>query len=231
MEALARLQSNVPLSTRQACASGDAVALVVEQLPPNAAGDYDLLRVTVDAEFDNSMRHRVGVLEAHPRPAAGARVLGTACVPGAVAYYATWHLVSSRELTIGVGIHASIGGADHGLRNFDLEDAEDSASSWITSFGYGQEGLLSPSACVVAEVYGHNRGADAIIQLHDGASALTIGATAEDSWFVPAGGTFHRSLPPRIFTRGLIVARSTNPGTLTPENTGDHFAHARLLVR
>lgn len=182
-------------------------------------------------EFDNEVRHRVGSLFAHPRPRSGARVIGTACIPGARAYLVTWTLDSSRDQSARVSVQQSIGGADYGLRNLDLSDNEASESTWVTGGGYGQIQLVTQSACVVAEVYGHNRGtADAIIQLHD-AAFITPGDFAQDEWFVPAGGTFHRSLPPRIFTHRLIVARSTTVNTFTPEITGTQLSRARILVR
>ena len=228
--ALAELQPGIALPQRQSCAAGDAISLVVVQLPPSADADRDTLRADVDAVFDNGHRHRVGTLLAHPRPTSGARVLGTACVPGARGYYVTWHLDSSRDLSAQVGLQQSIGGADYGIRNFDLADAEPSLSSWLGSGGYATASLLSPTACVAAEIYGHSRGADAIIQLFD-AATLNPGDACVDEWFVPAGGTFHRALPPRIFSRGLIVARSLTVGTWTAEPTGDHTVRARILLR
>lgn len=229
--ALEIVQSRVATPVRQACAAGDAIALVVSQLPPVGAGDVDLLRATVDVEFDNAVRHRVGVLLSHPRPRAGARVLGTACVPGARAYHVTWTLESSRDITAQVGIQQSIGGADFGLRNFDLSDTEASESAWLPGAGTATELLVSPSACVVAEVYGRNLGADALIQLHDLAVTVPAARVPDDEWFVPAGSTFHRSLPPRIFQRGLVVARSSTSGTFTAEVVGTHSCRARTLVR
>lgn len=230
MDALADLLPGVPTQTRQTCASGDACALVVRQLPPVSAADVDLITADVYAEFDNDSRHRVGTLHAHPRPGAGMRVLGTVCIPGARAYFVTWRLTSSREIPAGVGIHQSIGGADYGLRNLDLRDAEDSESLWIPSPGAATSLLVSPSACVVAEVYGFATATATIVQLHD-AAAVAPGDVPEDEWRVPADGTYHRTFPPRIFRRGLIVARSSTLGSFTADGSGNVAARARILVR
>ena len=224
------VQSRIATPLRQTCAAGDAIALVVSQLPPAGAGDADFLRAAVDAEFDNDVRHRVGVLIAHPRPRAGARVLGTACVPGARAYHVTWTLDSSRDIVARVGIQQSIGGADYGLRNFDFADDPAAESVWVGGTGLGTEVLLSSSACVAAEVYGHSTVA-AYIQIHDTAVPVVGSATLADAFHVPAGATVHRSYPPRLFERGVVVARATTPGAFTPEGTGVHMARARLLVR
>lgn len=224
MSSLATLIPGNATPTRQACASGDAVSLVV--LQPAHPGDRVLVDVVVEAEFDNAIVHRIGEITLHPTPRVGARVVAAACVPGARAYRATWRVTSSRDTNMRAGLHASIGGAGHfGLRNLDLLD--DGRSETLIR-GLGSPTIVSGDPLVVAEMFGHNDGAACFFQVFDG---ITPAGPPLEQFFVPAGAPWHRSYPPHVFRNGLTVARSSTWDVYTHDPSGTARVVVRTLVR